>query len=207
MKTKIILTAALVALFMPSLLADDLPKWEGDIASQSGRKISVAVEFPRVASLSVRPGQGTPGTVSFQIMVPSNGPEDVKVAAFLKSKAGLWYQTLTKGPFAPGQWEDVKFDLRRRGSQILPDGHFFALNGYTSTRLEIVGLKIFSASRHHGSVELKNVAVDTMSIPSTPLRILGLRQNAGRVEVLDCFEVTFRLSRSFVNPGTSCQHP
>ena len=199
MKPLLILAVVLALLTAPALLGDD-PKWEGDIASQSGRGISVAVEFPRVAGLSVCPGQGAPSAVSFRIMIPSGGPADVKAAAFLKSKDGLWYQTLTKGPFAPGRWEDVTFNLHRHGGHVLPDGHFFALNGYTSTRMEIVGLKFFATSRYHGSMELKDVTVDTIPIPSAPLRILGLRQNASRVEVFDCFEVTFRLSRSFTNP-------
>ena len=35
------------------------PKWQGDITSQEGSKISVAVEFPRVAGLSVLSGQNS----------------------------------------------------------------------------------------------------------------------------------------------------
>lgn len=195
----VLFTAVWFAVLCPVLLGLE---WEGDVGSRAGRELSVAVEFPKVADIFANVGPGIPRYISFLVKVPSDGPEDVKAAAFLKSKDGLWYQTLTKGPFPAGRWKKVTFNLAGGDGDVLPDNHFFVLNDYTSARMEVVGLKFFSTSTYRGPIHLRGAYVDTdkKSAAPRPLRILDLRRGNDRVDVLGLFELTFGFDRSFTNP-------
>ena len=93
--------------------------WKGDIGSQGEEELRVNVEFPRVADVYRKVGGGAVESISFRVRVPSDAPEDIKAAAYVKSKDGLWYQSATTSPFTPGRWNKVTFDLSPEGQVLL----------------------------------------------------------------------------------------
>ena len=94
----------LLLLVVPVAALADHGEWQGDIDSRDERGLRINVDFPRIADVFGPMVQDSaPHTVSAVIRVPEDAPSDIKAAAYLKGKDGLWYQTGVKGPFRPGQ--------------------------------------------------------------------------------------------------------
>jgi len=192
--------ALLLTFFLPAILFAEVPEWTGDVSGAAEKELSVFVRFPRIARIAAGVKGGAPRSITFSVLVPDDAPDDVKAMVYMKGKDGLWYQTTTAGPFERGSWEPVEFSLETGGGGVAPDGHHFQWNGYTATRMEILGVKFFSTAEYAGTIKLRNIQTAAAPLPGGALEIRGLRQSARRVPVLGLFETTMHLSHSFGNP-------
>ena len=140
--------------------------------------------------------------MSFDVLVPENGPKDLRVQVYLRDGGLLWYEVMTPTMLRRGDWTKVLVPLGG-DAEMRPSGHRRPWGDYSRTRVREVGLRFYCAERYSGPFYLDNVVVLGAQIGGEhpdPCRVVMASAPLEEVETHDLYEISFRLSRGYSNP-------
>ncbi|MFC1805802.1 DUF5060 domain-containing protein, partial [Planctomycetota bacterium] len=171
-------------------------------AKDGGWSMRIDVRFPQPATAvhRVPVDLDRVGRLVYHVHLPEGAPDDVQTLLYVKDKNGLWFQHVYDEPLRAGGWNRVSLELDPKSPYLRPSGHHRAWDAVAARRMLWLGIRFFSQRQWEGSLHLDRVLAFPIEGTVTPLRVLGLRENALRVGRYEKFEATFTLSHPVANP-------
>jgi hypothetical protein len=171
-------------------------------AVEGASSLGIRVDFPVPAAVCYEGDLrcDTLDKVRFSVLAPEEAPQRIKLLFYLKDKDGLYYQYLYPDKLKLGHWQTVSVDLSSDSVDLVPEGHLGRWNRLVASHINVMGVKFVSAEKYGGPVYLDNVERVRRAPAEQALKILDFQPGPARVEVFAKYEVSFRLSREFVNP-------
>lgn len=187
-------------------------------ASAGATSLILPINFPNSSTACVSVDGITDWQyITFDIYIPPKTPGRIEAVFYLKDKDGLWFQTLTdevlikqedgthiKGALGSrlisGEWNTICVDLRDNKTKLLPMGHMACWDMRFARDITSIGIILCGNKAVSDKAYVDNFRVWTLSESYTQsLEILNL-QFSKQTETYSCWEISFDLNRSFVNP-------
>ena len=141
--------------------------------------------------------------LAFDVRVPSDAPNDMRVLVFIRDADLWWYETLLPTYLRPGDWTKLLVDLSGETTRWEPRDHTKAFDRYALQRVRVLGVRIFGHRAYRGPVYIDNIALWRDAVARRRaqwVKVTESRPNALTVGRFEKFELTFRLSKTFANP-------
>jgi len=140
--------------------------------------------------------------LAFDIFVPANAPNDMRVMVYLRDGDLWWYETLLPTFLRPGDWTKLLVDLSGEITAWEPQGHAKVFDRYVLQRVRVLGIRVFGHRPYHGPLYLDNLQLwkDPSRQRAKRVKVTFVEPSAVAVPQHGLFELTFRLSEVFANP-------
>ncbi len=189
-----------------------------NIASLGNGCLRVDLALPGAGGVKMTPWGDwrSYNTLSLDIFIPKEAPDDLDVIVYIKDSEYWWYQrSLLRAPdtgrspgsLQKGKWLQVDLDISERATGWQPAGH--ARHWHDATfRPKELGIRFLSKNAYEGPVYVDEVVLSSARrggigpSPEQPVSqpSLQLTTNMREVGRYKKFEITFQLDRIYENP-------
>ena len=140
--------------------------------------------------------------LAFDLFVPAEAPNDMRVMVYLRDGDLWWYETLLPTFLRRGDWTKLLVDLSGEITHWKPQGHDKVFDRYALQRVRVLGIRVFGHKPYHGPLYADNIQLWRDPAPRRPARIkvVHAQPNAVAIPRYGRFELSFRLSQTFANP-------
>ncbi len=172
-------------------------------ATDGDDALEVLARYPGEAAIwrRVEKDWHTYDRLAFDVFVPANAPNDMRVMVYLRDGDLWWYETLLPTFLRPGDWTKLLVDLSGEITAWEPKGHAKVFDRYALQRVRVLGLRVFGHRPYRGPLYL-----DQIQLWRDPARrrrrvkVTHVEPSAVTIPRYGTFELTFRLSETFSNP-------
>ena len=183
----------------------------GGPASEGEETLEVVASYPGEAAIlrSVERDWQAFDRLAFDVFVPRDAPNDMRVMVYLRDGDLWWYETLLPAYLRPGDWTKLLVDLSGETTAWEPRGHEKVYDRYALQRVRVLGIRVFGHRPYEGPLYIDNIQLwrDTSALLSAgpasrrpQIKVSDVRANPAPVPRFGKFELAFRLSKTFANP-------
>lgn len=162
--------------------------------------------FPAEAPFFINAPTGswmTIGTISFEVVLPTNAPPDVQILMYVKDLEYLWFQNLLPGFAAPGRATKFTVDMSPEAAPSWKSvGHQAPWHLLSLHLPREVGIRVFSKNKWSGPIAVRSFTA-TRRRSSGPPSIANLRVNKSFVPCYDKFEISCTIPDRYNDPFDS----
>jgi len=173
-------------------------------ASDGPESLEVVASYPGEAAIlrTVERDWHAYDRLAFDVFVPTGAPNDMRVMVYLRDGDLWWYETLLPTYLRPGDWTKLLVDLSGEITQWQPRGHEKVFDRYALQRVRVLGIRVFGHRAYQGSLYIDNIQLWRHPAPRRRKRVkvTFVRPNAVTIPRFGKFELTFRLSKTYLNP-------
>ncbi len=128
----------------------------------------------------------------FNVYVPSDAPDDLKICFFLQDNEWLWYQT-PLFTLKKQQWNKITVSVEQNSPFWEGIGHSQPWSEKVISNIRKVGLKIYSNSKSTSSIYIDDIKGTFKIFPEITI-------DKKKINKFEKFEVSFFLQRNYKNP-------